>query len=144
MSVVSAYLHEVHAGSPARYTSVAAHDRGFTATQTLVAALEETPSVDRLTVLDRGGELAFDAQREGARSDFAGAGAALASAQSSRMSRFDATQWLSELHHVTDFAVSRSDLSRGVTESLVELHAVAMDEASNSAHVTLLLSLPSR
>lgn len=135
MSVVSRYLREVHAGAPAQYASLAAHDRGYTATRSLVAAVEEAASVDRLTVLGRDGRGAFDAQRAGATDAFAGASAALAVAQSVPMGRFEATQWLSELHHVTDFAMSRSDLSRGVTESLVELHAVAMDEVIPELHV---------
>lgn len=135
MSVVSRYLREVHAGAPAQYTSLAAHDRGFTATRSLVAAIEESASADRLTVLGRDGRVAFDAQRAGATDAFAGAGAALTAAQSARMSRLDATQWLSELHHVTDFATSRRDLSRGVTESLVELHTIAMDEVIPELHV---------
>ncbi|WP_341976051.1 zeta toxin family protein [Microbacterium sp. LWO13-1.2] len=135
MCVVSRYLREVHAGAPAQYTSLAAHDRGFTATRSLVPAIEESAAVDRLTVLGRGGRVAFDAQRAGATDAFAGADAALAAAQSARMSRLDATQWLSELHHVTDFATSRRDLSRGVTESLVELHAIALDELIPELHV---------
>ncbi|WXH18257.1 zeta toxin family protein [Microbacterium sp. LTA6] len=137
MSVVSRYLREVHAGTPAQYTSLATHDRGFTATRSLVATIEESASVDRLTVLGRNGRVAFDAQRAGATDAFAGAGAALAAAQSARMIRFDATQWLSELHHVTDFATSRRDLSPGVTESLVELHAIAMDEVIPELHVPM-------
>ncbi|WP_341977776.1 zeta toxin family protein [Microbacterium sp. LWO13-1.2] len=128
MSVVSQYLREVHAGAPAQYTSLAAHDRGFTGTHSLVAVAEESAPVDRLTVLGRDGQAVFDAQRAGAMDAFAGASAALSIAQSARLGRFGATQWLSELHHVTDFATSRSDLPRGVTQSLVELHAIAIDE----------------
>lgn len=135
MSVVSRYLGEVQAGAPAQYTSLNAHDRGFAATRTLVDAVEQTASVDRLTILGRDGQPVFDAHREGRTDAFVGTRAALSTAQSAQMSRFDATQWLSELHHVTDFAMSKSNLSRGVTQSLVELHGIAINEVIPELHV---------
>lgn len=128
LSVVSTYLREVQANVPARYTSREAHDRGFEGTRALVAAFEEPASLDRLTVLGRDGRSVFDARRTDDGEPFRGAGAALAAAQSAPMGRFDATQWLSELHHVTVFAGSRRDLPRGVSESLVDLHELSLRE----------------
>ncbi|WP_409047880.1 zeta toxin family protein [Microbacterium sp. HA-8] len=133
LSVASLYLRDVRAGTLARWTSRETHDRGFDATRALVAALEDAASVDRLTVLGRDGRTAFDAHR--ADGGFDGASAALVAAQSARLSRFDATQWLSELHHVTEFAVSRRDLPRGVTELLVDLHETALREVIPELHV---------
>jgi len=128
LSVTSRYLREVHSGGSARYSSREAHDAAFEATRTLVAAIESAASVDRLTVIGRDGRTVFDGRRTDWPEAFAGAVAALAAAQSTRMSRAAATQWLSELHHVTDFAASRRDLSRGVTELLVDLHEVSLRE----------------
>lgn len=128
LTVVSRYLRGIQADAPARYTSREAHDRGLAATRTLVAAVEEAPSVDRLTILGRDGEMVFDTRRTDIEDPFRGASAALDTAQSAPMSRFAATQWLSELHHVTQFARSRRDLSRGVTESLVDLHETSLRE----------------
>lgn len=133
LSVASLYLRDVQAGAPARFTSREAHDRGFDATRTLVATLEETASVDRLTVLARDGRMVFDAHRDDG--GFGGASAALVAARSVRLSRFDATQWLSELHHVTQFAASRRDLSPAVTELLVDLHETALREVIPELHV---------
>lgn len=128
LSVVSRYLRDVQAGVTAHYTSREAHDRGFEGTRALVAAFEETASVDRLTVFGRDGRRVFDVRRPDDAESFGGAGAALAAAQSVPMGRFDATQWLSELHHGTQFARSRRDLSRGVTELLLDLHELSLRE----------------
>jgi len=135
LTVVSRYLRDVQVGGPARYTSREAHDGGFEAARALVSTVEETPSVDRLTVLSRGGDVVFDARRADGEDPFRGASAALMAAQAARMGRFDATQWLSELHHVTDFASSRRDLPGGVTESLVDLHETALREVIPELHV---------
>ena len=80
-----------------------------------------------MTVVGRDGRLIFDATgSDGA--GFAGAGAALASAQSERLGRFDATQWLSELHHATQFAATRPGLPAEVAELLVDLHETSLRE----------------
>lgn len=132
LSVTSLYLRDVQARSPARPVSRDAHDRGFEATRALVAAVEDAASVDRLTVLGRGGGTVFDAHRA---DGFIGAGEALVAAQSEQLSRFDATQWLSELHHVTEFATSRGSLPGGVTELLVDLHETALREVIPELHI---------
>lgn len=135
LSVASLYLRDVQASAPARLVSRDAHDRAFEATRTLVAAVEDAASIDRLTILKRNGQAAFDAQRVDGGDAFRGAGGELECAQSARLSRFDATQWLSELHHVTEFAASRRDLPRGVTDLLVDLHEVALREVIPQLHV---------
>ncbi|WP_442574850.1 zeta toxin family protein [Microbacterium sp. F51-2R] len=135
LSVASLYLRGVHASAPARLVSRDTHDRAFEATRTLVAAVEDAASIDRLTILKRNGQAAFDAQRVDGGDAFRGAGAALEDAQSARLGRFDATQWLSELHHLTEFAASRRDLPSGVTDLLVDLHEVALREVIPELHV---------
>lgn len=135
LSATSLYLQDVRAYTLARFVSRDAHDRAFKATRALVAAAEQAASVDRLTVVNPAGQLVFDARREGSGDDLRGAGSALEVAQSSRLSRFDATQWLSELHHMADFAASRRDLPRGVTEVLMELHQIALREVIPELHV---------
>lgn len=135
LSVASLYLRDVHASAPARFVSRDAHNRAFEATFALVAAVEDADSVDRLTILKRNGQTAFDAHRIDGSSAFRGAGAELEAAESARMSRFDATQWLSELHHVTEFAAARRDLPRGVIDLLVDLHEVALREVIPELHV---------
>lgn len=135
LSVTSLYLSNVRDGRLARFVSREAHDRAFEATRALAAEAEGSASVDRLTVIGRNGGLVFDAHRNDGRPAFAGAGAALGAEQSARLSRFDATQWLSELHHMTDFAMTRADLARGAAELLIELHEVALREVIPELHV---------
>lgn len=128
LSVASLYLRDLQSGADARFVSRDAHDRGFEASRLLVAELEREASVDRLTVLRRGGEMAFDASRADVGDAFHGASAAFNAAETGRLSRMDATQWLSELHHVTEFAASRRDLPAGMMDLLIELHEVALRE----------------
>lgn len=135
LSVASLYLSNVRAGRLALLVSREAHDRAFEATRALAAGTVGSASVDRLTVISRKGDAVFDAHHADGDAAFAGAIAALESEQSARLSRFDATQWLSELHHATDFALTRRDLPRGVTELLLELHEVALREVIPELHV---------
>lgn len=135
LSVASLYLRGVHASAPARFVSSAAHDRAREATRTLVAAAEDAASIDRLTIVSRNGETAFDAHRADGDDALRGVSAALEDTQSARLSRFDATQWLSELRHITEFAASRRDLPRGMTDLLVDLHQIALREVIPELHV---------
>ncbi|MFB8146629.1 zeta toxin family protein [Microbacterium sp. NPDC056003] len=135
LTVASRYLRDVHGSVPARLVGRDVHDRALEATGELVAAARGAASVDRLTVLSRTGRVVFDARRTDGEDAFRDAGIALEAAQSSRLSRFDATQWLSELHRMTEFAASRRDLPRGVTELLVELHEIALREVIPELHV---------
>lgn len=135
LSVTSEYLRKVQAGDAVAVVSRDAHNEGFAATRSLVASVAESVWADRLTVIDRGGRVVFDADRGAGTSPFEGAVAALAGAQSARMGRFDATQWLSELHHVTDFAATRRQLPAEVTELLVDLHETSLREVIPELHV---------
>lgn len=135
LSAASLYLSDVRSGRIARFVSLDAHDRALEATRALAAEAERSASFDRLTVIGHTGDLVFDAHRADGNEAFLGAGAALESEQSARLTRFDATQWLSELHHMTDFAMTRRGLARGATELLVELHEVALREVIPELHV---------
>lgn len=135
LSVASLYLSNVHADELAQLVSREAHDRAFQATRALAAQAVNSASVGRLTVIGRAGDPVFDANRHDGEAAFAGAGPALEAEQSARLTRFDATQWLSELHHMTDFAMTRRGLPRGVTELLLELHEVALREVIPELHV---------
>lgn len=135
LSVASLYLSNVRGGTLARFISREAHDRAFEAGRALADDAAQAASVDRLTVVGRAGDVVFDAHRSDGDAAVVGAGAALESAQSARLTRFDATQWLSELHHMTDFAMTRRDLPRGAIELLVELHEIALREVIPELHV---------
>lgn len=134
LSVASLYLSNVRSGRLAVPVTREAHDRAFEATRALAAEAAGSASVDRLTVIGRNGDVVFDAHRADGNGALVGAGAALEAEQSTRLSRFDATQWLSELHHMSGFAMTRRDLPRGVTELLVELHEVSLREVIPELH----------
>ncbi len=135
LTVASRYLRDVHDSVPARLVGRDAHDRALNSTRALVSAAADAESVDRLTVLSRTGQVVFDALRADGEDALRGAVAAVETALSDRLGRFDATQWLSELHHMTEFAASRRDLPRGVSELLVELHEIALREVIPELHV---------
>lgn len=135
LSVTSGHLRDLQAGRPVSLTTRAVHDEGLEATRNLVASLEESAWTDRLTIVDRHGAAVFDAGRSTDTQDFDGAGAALAAAQSARLDRFDATQWLSELHHVTQFAATRRGLPGEVMATLVDLHETSLREVIPQLHV---------
>ncbi|WP_341994737.1 zeta toxin family protein [Microbacterium sp. LWH7-1.2] len=134
LTVTSSPLRDAQAGRRPRFTTRTAHDAGLEATRGLVASLEESPWADRVTVLGRDGGTVFDATRDPT-AGFSGASAALRAAQSQRMGRFDATQWLSELHHVTQFATTARGLPDEVTELLVDLHETSLREVIPQLHV---------
>lgn len=133
LSVTSGYLRDVKARRRSTLPRRAEHDDAFHATRRLVESVEQSGWVDRVMVVARDGRNVFDATRT--ESGFAGAGAALVTAQSARMGRLDATQWLSELHHVTDFAASLRSMPDGVGELLVDLHETALREVIPQLHI---------
>lgn len=135
LTVTSGYLSGVQARRRTVLTTRAMHDEGFQATRALLASVEESGWADQVTILSRDGRVVFDAARSGAGREFEGAATALAAAQSARMGRFDATQWLSELHHATQFAMNRRGLPAEVTELLVDLHETALREVIPELHV---------
>lgn len=125
LATASRYLLDARSGRASRFTSLASHNAGCDRTRALVATLETTPAVDRLTIVGRDGTDLFDAARTGAES-FTGASAALAREQSTSMSSQQTMLWLSELRATTDFAVASHSLHRPLTEVLIELHEVAL------------------
>lgn len=133
LTVASGYLRDVQARRPAVLIDRAAHDEAFDATRRLVVSVEESGWVDRVSVVTRDGRTVFDGTRT--EPGFAGAQAALVAAQSARMGRFDATQWLSELHHVTDYATGLRAMPDGVGELLVDLHETALRDVIPQLHI---------
>lgn len=135
LSVTSRYLRDVQAGLPASFITRQVHDDGIGATRRLTASVENSGWADRITIVGRHGRVRFDADRSDGAALFDGASAALLAAQSERLSRFDATQWLSELHHTTQFATTRRELPDGVAELLVDLHETSLREVIPQLHV---------
>lgn len=128
LSNASLSLRAVLAGRPPRFVSRAAHDQGFEGTRALTRALEESDAVDRITVLGRNGDAVFDKHRQDQPNPFSGATSALTAGQAERLTSLQSAQWLSELRHVTTFAMTLREIPRTVTEQLIELHEMALRE----------------
>ena len=128
LATVSQYLSAVRAGRPAPLISREEHDRGFEGTRALTTALEDSTTVDRVTVLSRAGAPMFDAEGDGTEHPFQGAGTALVAAQSERLLSLGSVQWMSELRRVTEFSATLREVPRLVTESLIDLHETALRE----------------
>lgn len=135
LSVTSGFLSGVRAGRHTVLTTRAIHDEGFQATRALVASVEASEWPDQVAILSRDGRVVFDASRSRTGGGFEGAAAALTAAQSARLSKFDATQWLSELNQATQFAMTRRGLPAEATELLVDLHETALREVIPELHV---------
>lgn len=110
------------AGSRTSLTDV---DRAVRGARELVQALVNNPSVDRLTVISRDGDVEFDA-RAGDGS-FTAASSGLEAALTRRLTSLRAAQWLSELRRVTEFAETLQG-PREFTERLIALHGLAVRE----------------
>lgn len=135
LAETSRHLRAAHAGDVSTFAGVDAHDDAFHATRALVTRLEAEPAVDRLTVVDRTGAVVFDRTSTDSAEGFAGAEDALVDAQSTRLGQRDATQWLSELKHVTQFAQTRRVPVLEVQDALVELHEIALREVIPELHI---------
>ena len=123
----SRFLELRRRGLPALFTDLETHRRGRTGAQALVQEAEATEPVDRLTVLDHGERLLFDAHRS---EGFIGAAEALAASERTPLSTLEAAEWFSELRHMTEYARSARELAPAVADVLIELHELALEEVA--------------
>lgn len=128
LALVSDYFSQIQAGFPARLTGRGTHDRGWEGTLELVDAAGQSPSVGRITILNRAGTVAFDATRVEPKGPITGVGAALARAYAQSLTSLQSAQWLSELRRVSEFTATLRNPPRPVLEMLVELHELAIRE----------------
>lgn len=125
LAAASRYLNARRLRLPARFTDHETHARGWLGTHALVQDAEATPSVGRLTILNRHGDHLFDATRD---QGFTGATAAIESAHFSPVSVLEGARWFGELRAITDFARRAREMASPVTEVLIELHELAMSD----------------
>jgi len=134
LAVASKYLLDAREGRASPFTTLADHDRLYLGTRALIEALETTPSVDRLTIIDRDGATLFDASRRDP-GDFAGALAAFDQARATPPSGARAMRWLSELRATTDYALSFRQIPPPLAEVLVQLHEIGRREILPGLHL---------
>ncbi|WP_300591051.1 zeta toxin family protein [Microbacterium sp.] len=134
LALASKYLLDTREGRASPFTTLADHDRLYLGTRALIEALETTPSVNRLTIIDRDGAALFDASRLDP-GGFAGALAALDQARATPPSAARAMRWLSELRATTDYALSFRQVPAPLAEVLVQLHEIGRREVLPGLHL---------
>jgi UDP-N-acetylglucosamine kinase len=134
LSVVTAasrYLRNRKINTPARFTRLSAHDRGYEGTARLVDLLDAAVPVEQVTIVSRNGTHLFDRHR-GSASDPAAlnnAGAALHEGRHPASWGARSTmELLGELKQITNFAIESGTLTSDTAELLIEAHTLALDE----------------
>lgn len=128
LSLVSHHLAEARGGVRVPFPGVGLHDEGWKGTRALVAALEASPSVDRLTILDRRGDVAFDRERDETGTAFRGAMDALDTAQTPSLSVMKSVEWMGELRRVVESLDDPRGADPEVLRALVEVHELGLRE----------------
>lgn len=124
LATVSTFLANRRDGSRAPFQSMERHHRGLEGTRALVESLEHDATVDRLTILDRSGQVVFDAHR-GEASGFSSATAALTRAQNQPLSTLQSAQWMGELRRIAEnVAATRPD--QAVADALADLYELGL------------------
>lgn len=140
LSVVTAasrYLRDRKANSPARFTKLSAHDRGYEGTARLIDSVDASAPVDHVTIISRNGNVLFDHSRNNeTESDaFTGAAAALAEGRHPRSWGARSTmELLGELKQITAYAAT-AQLTSDTAELLVEAHNLALTDVAPNLSV---------
>jgi UDP-N-acetylglucosamine kinase len=128
VTIASRYLRDRKLGNPARFTRLSAHDRGYDGTGRLIAALDASPGVDRVTILSRSGTILFDQSRGKDEADvFGGARSALATGRDPESWGARSTmELLGELKQITAYAIAAGEMTPQTAELLIEAHNLAL------------------
>ncbi|MEO2132362.1 MAG: zeta toxin family protein [Microbacterium sp.] len=127
LATVSKHLISEAPGRWSPLVTLEEHDAGFDRTADLVGVVAASSSVERVVVVGRGGEIRFDAARDGAErlGDAAGV---LEAARLEPVPAPVGRRWLTELRAATDFALSTGRIDAPLGAVLGELHEVALRE----------------
>ncbi len=128
LAVTSRYYQQRALGQPARFTSRPAHDRGYDGTTALVAALDGSSHVDRVTILDRSGANVFDVERVDDRQapTQVAASIALEQVRAPQVGGRSGVEWLGELRHITAYALETNQIVPETADLLVPLYEIAL------------------
>lgn len=131
LSATARYLQDRISGKPARFTSLATHDRGWHGTRALMASLDDAAHVDRASVMYRDGTTQYDVSRspgQAAATDppFHGAAEELDTARAANRVPGRNNLWLSDLRRVTRAVAENGELSPQMGELLIALHDEAL------------------
>lgn len=125
LSATSRGLRQMQQRRQSQFVTPAENERSLADVDALVSASVADSAVDRVSVIGRRGHTVLDADREDP-AGMADAPAAFRASCSERMSALEATQWLSELRHMTAYAQSLRSIPDTAVESIIELHETAI------------------
>lgn len=139
LSVVSAasrYLRDRKLGNPARFTRLAAHDRGYHGTTRLIETLHTSSPVDRVTVISRNGNVLYDRERDNTDPTFSDAATALHDGRHPASWGARSTmELLGELKQITGYAISSGQLTPEISELLDQAHQLTLAEVAPNLSV---------
>ncbi len=131
VTAASRYLRDRKANSPARFTRLSAHDRGYDGTTRLIESLDASAAVDQVTIVSRNGNILFDhARGSETRSDvFNGATAAMRDGRHPGSWGARSTmELLGELKQITAYATNAGHMTSDTARLLIEVHELALTE----------------
>jgi len=118
-------LRRMQERQAAEFVTPLEHEQSMRDVSALIVAAADSPLVRRVSVLNQNGVSVFDAERSES-GMLSGASVALSTSRSAATSALDATQWLSELRHMTEYARSLRTVPTPALDSLVALHEMAL------------------
>lgn len=125
LSATSRSLRQMQQGLQSRFVTPVENERSLADVDALVSASVTDSAVERVSVIGRRGQTVLDAHRADPMA-MADVSAAFRASCSERMSALEATQWLSELRHMTAYAQSLRSIPHAAVESIIELHEMAI------------------
>lgn len=134
LSVVTAasrYLRDRKTNSPARFTRLSAHDRGYDGTTRLIESLDAAAPVDQVTIISRNGNILFDRPRDNETDPLAFKDAPAAMRGGRHPASWGARstmELLGELKQITAYATNSGHLTDDTAELLIEAHDLALTE----------------
>ena len=116
LASASFYLSQRRAGLPARFTSRAVHERGWTDTRALAAAAPSFDDLARADVVGHNGAVLLDARRGDTVRPFANVEEAVSKVDHAAWAPQAASAWFGELRRATDYARTAGELSPQVAD----------------------------
>ncbi len=138
VTAISRYLRDRKLGSPARFTRLTAHDRGYDGTARLIEALPAADPIDQVTIISRNGNTLFDRVRDDddSRASFSGASAALREGRNPvSWGARSSMELLGELKQITNYAIESGSLTPDVADMLIDAHVHALDDVASRLSV---------
>lgn len=131
VTAASRYLRDHKANSPARFTRLSAHDRGYDGTTRLIESLDASAPVDQVTIISRNGNILFDHGSDIETQPDALKGAIDALRDGRQPASWGARstmELLGELKQITAYARSSGLLTTDTAEVLIKANELALTE----------------